>query len=52
MLNDIIEEILELKKIGVTISNNLIPKIKTIDLKEYEHMGNSEIVDLLMDLYN
>ena len=46
----VLQELSELKRIGVHIKNRTFELAKTSDLSEYENMSVSEIADLLIML--
>ncbi len=46
----VVKELEEMKKIGMTVEDEVIEYAKTADLSEYNSMKVGEIADLLIDL--
>ena len=50
--NDLVLELIEMKKIGMRVSDQTIEKSKTVDLSEYDGISIADLASLFCELYN
>ena len=50
--DDLVLELTEMKKIGITVSDRAIEKAKVVDLSEYDGISVADLGSLFCELYN
>jgi hypothetical protein len=52
MNTELLNELLEMRAIGIKVSDNTLNHARTEDLFDYENMDIGELASLFCDLYN
>jgi hypothetical protein len=49
---DLLDELLAMREVGITVTDNTLNHARLDDLTEYEHANVGEIASLFCELYN